>query len=248
MKRILASIVVKDNRVVNSYGFAKHLPVGNIQYTIERLQEWEVDEIAILNISHTNKPEEDFTSLFDSSLLSKINTPISFGGGITSRESAERIIGAGCERIILSANKLNRNLLEELSSVLGEQALLIHCPFDNYMLEKANPERNEFVILESLSDGWGGELYFKFKAADGLSFESEKLIDFVTSIPEIFRHFIVGGGISEISQVKKILEIDRVAGVAIGNWLNRDELIIPKIKKELAGLNIRNYSGSDLAS
>lgn len=243
MKRIVASIVIKNNYVVNSYGFRKHLPVGKIENIIERLQEWEVDEISILNISHSNYPERDFENLFNPYLLSKIDTPISYGGGIVSRDSAEQIIRSGCERVILSAANLSNRLLEDLSKSVGEQALLVHFPVNSLNLDLDSSEKKNIEFLKLLHEGWGGELFFKFKTADGSLAESKNLIDFINSVPSNFPNFLFGGGISSVLQVRSILEMERVSGVVIGNWFNRDEVVVPKIKREIAGLNIRPFSG-----
>ena len=52
-KRIIGAVVVKDDLVVQSFGYKSYLPIGKPEYIIENLDRWGVDEIIILNIDRS---------------------------------------------------------------------------------------------------------------------------------------------------------------------------------------------------
>ena len=226
----------------------KHLPVGKIENIIPRLQDWEIDEIAVLNITHSDNPVKDFDSIFNDRLLAQINTPLSYGGGIDTPEIAERVVNHGCERVILSSSNANSGLLSGISQILGEQSILLHCPVEVDICETEKIPKLAFLpeILDDISKGWGGEIFFKFRTLDGRQTEFDQLNDYISAIPAKFQNFLVGGGISQISKIEEILILPQISGVVIGNWLNNQELVVPRVKVKLKDNLVRKYSGESI--
>lgn len=232
MKKIIASVLVRDNIVVNSINFNKYRPIGSIEQIITRLQDWEVDEIVVLNLTHSENPLADFNLLFSESLLSTIHTPLAFGGGITSRQMAESIIAAGCERIILSGAKWTPEKSREISVNLGDQAILIHLP----LVQRASrivvhgtdvPIYNYF---EEIPADWGGEIFLKDKEMDGSHSRMTLFSEISEMAKELKTPILIGGGLSSFKSVEDFFALKYVKGVVIGNWFNRDELIVPRLK------------------
>ena len=61
-KRIIASITIKDNLVVQSISYSNFLPLGKLRYFIKNLDRWNVDEILIRDIG-ANKNTPNFLLL-----------------------------------------------------------------------------------------------------------------------------------------------------------------------------------------
>ena len=246
MKKLGASVLVKDGIVVSSTNFRNYRPIGSIDQIITRLQEWEVDEITVLNLSHSENPLQDFNQLFSESLLGEINTPISYGGGITSKSAAETIISAGCERVVLSACRWTAEKSREISVNLGDQAVLIHVPLvrqgTEFLVHKTRTSFQEF--LDYIPEGWGGELFIKDRDMDGNTSRLE-FFKIVSSMTQNLKSpILAGGGISSVKEVKDLLQLPFLKGVVIGSWLYRDELIVPRIKLEIGrSVNLRNLMG-----
>ncbi len=237
MKKIVASVLVKDSIVVNSVGFSTYRPVSKLAHTLIRLQEWEIDEISVLNLSHSAKPIEDFNNLFSQELLSVIRTPLSYGGGIDSALKAESIIAAGCERVVLSGRACFPETYKDISANIGDQAILIHLLAKSDMTTQiGNRTINLFEYLSSIPNDWGGEIYLKHWEMDGGSAK----IEFFQNLKIDFRHLktpiIIGGGICTVEQAQYLMELPWVKGLVIGNWLNRHELILPKLKNSPVGV------------
>jgi imidazole glycerol phosphate synthase subunit HisF len=222
MKKIVASVLVKNQIVVNSTNFNVYRPIGSLDQIITRLQEWEVDEIAVLNLTHSGNPLEDFHSLFPSDLLNRVNTPLAYGGGITTRNYAESVIAAGCERVILSGTRWTPEESRSISYNLGDQAVLIHLPlFQN----------GSEISLQNL----------KTPAQE-----------FFADIPEeisimsrgVRAPILIGGGVSTFRELEVLLEMPDFKGVVVGNWFNRKELVIPIVKSRLSQSgNLRSLVG-----
>lgn len=242
MRKIVASVLVKDKIVVNSSNFIHYKPIGSIEQVISRLQELEVDEIAVLNLTHSENPLEDFRTLFTDEILATINTPLAYGGGIISQKSAESVIAAGCERIVLSGNRWTPRKSRQISINLGDQAVLIHLPLVQQKSEIGLSDKLTTAkdYFEDIPLDWGGELYLKDRDADGSVSRIEFFNDISSLVNDLRTPIIVGGGVSSLKNVADLLELNYVKGVVIGNWLNRDELIIPRIKCKLSRLeNLR---------
>ena len=104
IKRIAATLILDSNQIINAYNFEVHLPVGKLKYTLERLQEFEVDEINILNTSHSNSVINDLDKLLEDINNWHVSTPLAYGGGISTLADAVYVIKSGVERVIISAN------------------------------------------------------------------------------------------------------------------------------------------------
>ncbi len=236
MKKIVASVLVRNQIVVNSTDFSHYKPIGSLLHVISRLQELEIDEIVVLNLTHSENPLEDFRKLFSDEFLATINTPLAYGGGIASESAAESLITTGCERIVLSGNKWTPGNSRKISTNLGDQAVLIHLPLVQNgtgvgLNDKLMSAQDYF---EDIPADWGGELYLKNRDADGNASRFEFIDELSPLVNDLQTPILVGGGISCMKDVEKIFELKFVKGVVIGNWLNREELIIPRIKSELS--------------
>ncbi len=232
MKKIVASILVRNGLVVNSTNFSVYRPIGSVDQIVSRLQEWEVDEIVVLNLTHSENPLCDFFQLFSETLLGTIHTPIAYGGGITNALAAESVIAAGCERIVLSASRWTPENSREISVNLGDQSVLIHVPFvlDGSEVSVHKPGISIGDYLKSTPDNWGGELFLKDRNRDGATSRVDVFKKISVLARGINTPILAGGGVSSLREVEELMEIDCLKGIVIGNWFNRDELIIPKIK------------------
>jgi cyclase len=231
MKKVVASVLVKDRMVVNAVGFNDYRPVSSLFHTIMRLQEWEIDEIAVLNLSHTSDPVMDFKELLSQEVLSVIRTPLSFGGGIVSAQQAESVISAGCERIVLSSRTWTPQTSTKLSSTIGDQAVLMHVPLSSDMKVPMNNQNMPIrEYLEKIPTHWGGEIYIKDREMDGGSMRIEFFNSLESKVDGLKTPIVVGGGIRSVNQAESLLGLTYVKGIVIGSWLNRHELVVPNLK------------------
>lgn len=124
-KRIVAVLIIKDGIVVQSIGFNKYLPVGNLAISVEFLNRWGIDEIVLLDIDKTKeKKGPDFKLI--SEVSKKGFVPLTIGGGIRNLEDMRKLVHYGADKI--SINKLaleNPNIIKKASEIFGSQCLVV---------------------------------------------------------------------------------------------------------------------------
>ena len=239
IKRLSSAIVLDSGLVVNSYNFETHLPVGRLNHTLHRLQHFEVDDVIILNTSHSADPVDDFREILSNLDTWHISTPLTYGGGITNVGQATEIVKAGAERVVVTSKLLVNSLLfSEICTYLGDQAVVLHLPliFDsNQVRVKGNTKLDLKSILSLLPKHWGGEILFTFVANDGHKAPDWENIRVAIEQSEGFEGLILAGGFTFASDISRSLTLAQVSAVAIGNFLHRTELSIKILKLDIDG-------------
>lgn len=234
IKRIAATLVIDSGYIVNSYNFKIHLPVGKLKYTIQRLQDFGIDEIIILNTSHSSTSGQDFIQLLKSIDSLHISTPITYGGGITCVGDAREIIRAGAERVVVSSKLLvNSNTFFEICSYLGEQALVLHMPIE-HTIDQSKIGGHDLINFQSvmnlLPSNWGGEVMVSFVESDGAKSPNWHNVNRALVCAIGFKNLILAGGFANEQDIGRALSFDQVSAVAVGNYLHREELSVRNLK------------------
>jgi imidazole glycerol phosphate synthase subunit HisF len=237
IKRLSAGLIIDSGLIVNSYGFKTHLPVGNLNHTLYRLQAFEVDDVVILNTTHSKNPADDFRELLSDLNTWHVSTPLSYGGGINNVDDAAEIVKAGSERVVISAEVLgNRPIFTEICAYLGDQAVVLHLPLvfeSNRLCVKGNSFLTLDSILKSLPENWGGEILLTFVANDGGKVPDWKGIEVALDSFRDVRGLILAGGFASAVDIGRGLKLDQVSAIVVGNFLHRRELSIKNLKKEI---------------
>jgi len=124
-KRLVASLIIKDGLIVQSFEFKSYLPIGRPRFSIEHISRWDIDEIILLDISASRN-----NTLFDVKLVEMIskycNVPLTVGGGIKNVEDATKLIRAGADKICINTIAINnKKLITELADNFGSQAVIV---------------------------------------------------------------------------------------------------------------------------
>lgn len=237
IKRLAAILILDSGQVVNSYNFNIHLPVGHLNLTLRRLQEYEIDEVIILNTSHSAFPIRDFTGMLTENNSWHIATPLAYGGGISSVSDAIEIIKAGAERVVISPNLLlDSNIFFEICSFLGDQAIILHLPLE-FKGDEVEILGHKSINFKSLSNllpqNWGGEIMFSFVENDGAKSPNWKNVTRIIDAMSGFKNLILAGGFSNSLDISKGFEFGEVSAIAIGNYLHRSELSVINLKQDI---------------
>lgn len=238
MKRLVGVLTVMNGWVVGSYGFKQWLPVGEIAHQIEELERWQVDEIALLDISSSDA-QIGLDGLLDAIKKSSPLTPILVGGSIASMDSASRVLSGGADRVLLGSGAFtNLALVDEVSSTFGDQAVVLAVPVARSEHPQwCEPKSGGFRPLEDLRHavpgGWGGELLVMDVSADGGrdSFDLTLLDDVSHVIPE--GRIMVFGGFRSPQFIDEVLIRTCVSAVCLGNVCHQREIFIRKLKGDL---------------
>ena len=139
-KRLIPVLLLNNEELIHrkKYESSSDKYVGDPINTINVFNQYEVDELTILDIS-TRKNNNEIC--FD--LLSEISGeaffPLSYGGGINKIDDAKKIINLGFEKVVLNNSILdNFDLLEDCIKYLGSQSVVVSIDIvlrnKNYMI------------------------------------------------------------------------------------------------------------------
>lgn len=245
-KRLVGVVTIKDGWAVQSMGYKRYLPLGKPECLIENLDRWGADEILVQVIDRSvNGQSPDFNLLERVARLG-LETPLIYGGGIRTVEDGVRVIQTGADRLVVDA-ALRDDLaaVRGLSERLGAQAIIAGLPLSwrGNTLEWFDYRRgtNSAIppqILALADAGIVSEILVIDWRHEGYQggFEQRLIKDFpLFNVP-----LIAFGGISESSQMAELLQIERVAAVAVGNFLSYHEHAIQKLKEDLVAMPLRS--------
>jgi phosphoribosylformimino-5-aminoimidazole carboxamide ribonucleotide (ProFAR) isomerase len=153
--RIGATVLLKEQRCVQSYSWNTIRPLGSLQGIIDSLEEYQCDEVAIIRPVRNGDTLSSFER--DIKVLKRLKTmtPLSFGGGIRSLDHIKLLKDLPVERIILSSVFLekDREVIMAAIDLFGRQAIKCCLPI--------RYQKEEILIYHS-SQG----MYVPLKAID----------------------------------------------------------------------------------
>jgi cyclase len=214
-KRIIPVLLLKNQDLVHRIMFShiNETYIGDPINCVNIFNQYEIDEMIVLDIKKSLKDES-----IDFNFLSRISGeaffPMSYGGGITSVESAECIIKSGFEKIIInSQNFQNLELAKRCVDRIGSQSVIanidikkindqyfVYNHINNSLLD-ISPE----VFIESLINAGVGEICLTSVNVDGtMNGPDLRLIENFSHLFEI--PFIYKGGGSCYLDIKKVFK------------------------------------------
>jgi cyclase len=122
--RVIPTLLVKDGALVKTRRFRDPVYVGDPINAVRIFNDKGADELVLLDIgaAGTGRPMP-IAQL--SEIVSEAFMPVAYGGGITSVEDVERILGAGVEKVVLNSAVVHRpKVLEEAAKRFGSQAVV----------------------------------------------------------------------------------------------------------------------------
>ena len=191
--RIGSTLLLKNQKCYQSYGWKFLRPLGDLQTAVNLLEEYGVDEIAIIRICRDSDSSEYLINDLKALRNLKCMTPISFGGGIRNLKCLEYLEGLPVERLILSSlyGQKNKIVLKEIINLYGKQAIVALLPlcmnnhrlryfascsnsFHEIDLEFVDKYANEVIIYDLNNEGFKGK--FDKLLLPAVKINSSKLI------------------------------------------------------------------------
>ena len=99
--RLIPIIVLKDELIVQSLGFKRYLPIGNVKMAIEFFVNWDVDEIIIIDIDASKEKRRHRQDIVEKACL-ECFVPLAVGGGINSLEGIRQTLRSGADKIVIN--------------------------------------------------------------------------------------------------------------------------------------------------
>ncbi|MFM1990495.1 MAG: Imidazole glycerol phosphate synthase subunit HisF [Pseudomonadota bacterium] len=239
-KRLIGVVTVRGGIAVQSFGYRRHLPMGRPEVVAENLDRWGADEILISCIDRTRAGLGPDFDLIGRVAGMGLSTPLIYAGGVRHAEDAVRAARLGADRVMADALLLDRpDELESASRALGVQALIGHVPVRVH---------HDGLLALDYRSGRETPLDDALRARASLDSVSELMLTdwtnegrtggFDESIPALCRSathpLILLGGLSDPLAIRRMLSLERVVAVGVGNTLSYREHAIQHLRQRIA--------------
>lgn len=123
--RLIPCLLVHNQGLVKTVRFSDPKYVGDPINAVRIFNEKTVDELMVLDIDATrHRREPDYRLI--ANLATESRMPLSYGGGVSSVEQFERIIGLGVEKVAISAAAVDDpGLIARAAERVGSQSVVV---------------------------------------------------------------------------------------------------------------------------
>jgi len=240
-KRVIPVLLLKEGWLVQSKNFNEYKKLGNAQMAVQRLSDWDSDELIYLDISSTptfttNRSDTaapEYADLAD--LLYEVSKvarmPVTIGGGIRSLSDIENRLKAGADKISINRGALaDPSLISRASREFGSQCIVVSV---DYLEAEGSrklyvSDHEDFVgkhkdvttWLLKIQDAGAGEVLLNSVTRDGNK---------------------CGYDIEYLDEASSLLEIPIIACGGAGNWDHLSEVLTKTAVDAVAAANIFHF-------
>ncbi len=232
--RIGTNILLLNGYCYQSYNWERLRPLGHIQNILDLLEEYNCDEISIIRPIRQNDDENALKKDIETLKTIKSLTPISFGGGLRTKEHIEILHKLPIERLIFNSAfcTKDKELLAYAKELFGHQAIQAILPFkiEENKLFIFNSSLNDFIFIEdfdlSFVNEWANEIILFDTLKEGL--KDSFTHDILDMIDIEKSKLIISGGIGQkdIALAKK----QKLASVLLDNKTLHNEFSMKDYK------------------
>lgn len=234
--------------MVQSFGFNRYLPIGDVRTAIEFFVNWDVDEIVIIDIDASIKDRRPNFDLVEWA-AKECFVPLTVGGGIKNLEHIQGLLNAGADKVCInSVVRDELSFITEASNMFGDQCITVsvdavkngeaHSIYDYQAAEELNLDVTEH--LKAIEFAGAGEILLNSVDRDGsregYDLELLKLVSSAVKIP-----VIALGGVGRFEHLAEAVITGGCQAVAAANIFQHVEhsTIAAKAQMLEAGLPVR---------
>lgn len=132
-KRIIPCLDIKNGRTVKGVNFENIRDAGDPVELAIAYSEQGADELVFLDISATDEKRKTLSDLVKR-IAKNINIPFTVGGGISSVDDVDVLLGCGADKVSVNTSAFNNpQLINDLASRFGSQCIVcaIDTKFEN---------------------------------------------------------------------------------------------------------------------
>jgi len=228
-KRIIPVQLLLDGRLVKTKQFGAYRDVGDPVASSRVYNAQNADELVFLNINRSARGIDPLLTLLER--VSEVTfMPLSLGGGVTSYDSAARLIRSGADKVVLnSAAYSDPQLITKIADAFGSQAVIvsIDARLDStsgeYTVYSDCGRKAEAVTLdahlEKVVAAGAGEIFINSIDRDGMmnGYDLPLLKKVASAVPIP----VIGcGGAGHYNHLKDAFLETRVSALACGSLFN----------------------------
>ena len=246
LPRIIGSILIQNNLAVQSIQFETWLPIGKPEISVQFLNQWDIDEILLLNIHRPKNKEAAFYKTIQK-CSEKSFVPLTVGGGLQDINEVNQVFRHGADKVLInSAAHYSQHLIHTIAQTYGAQSIVLGIDVkkegDQYLVyTHAGQKRTKLNLLrwmEQVSELNCGEICVQSINNDGtlqgLDLDVISLVKKNTITP-----VIAMGGVGHPKHLIPVFKESRADAVAIGNYLHYTEHSTKKLKAYLSQHDIQ---------
>ena len=241
-KRIIPTLLFKNNKLVKGINFNSWRTVGSIMQAVRIYKMRKVDELILLDISATNLNKKIDLDLINE-VANECFMPLTFGGGIKNLEDISNILKSGADKVCINTAATNNlKFIKNACRVFGSQAIIVSV---DYKKNKNNLDiwsnsgqiKTNLIIedyLKNLENIGVGEIILTSIDRDGTmtgyDIDTLKKINKFLNIP-----VIAAGGAGDFENMFDLLKttnISALAAASIYHFTKKNPLDVKKYLKE----------------
>ncbi|MFI3304265.1 MAG: imidazole glycerol phosphate synthase subunit HisF [Rikenellaceae bacterium] len=238
-KRIIPCLDIKEGQTVKGINFLELQQVGDPVELGAKYAAEGADELVYLDISATLEGRNTFTDLV-TRIAERINIPFTVGGGISSLADAERLLGAGADKITINSSAVaNPALIDEIASKYGSQFIVV--AIDAKKIDgvwrvcthggKRPTDGELFSWAHEAYERGAGEILFTSMDHDGT--KSGYPCEDFARLAELPIPIIASGGAGTSQHIVDVLTLGRADAALAASIFHYNEIPIPVLKEEL---------------
>ena len=246
--RLIPCIITKGDLVVQSFGFNRYLPIGDVRTAIEFFVNWDVDEIVVMDIDASVEGREPNIELVEWA-SKECFVPLVVGGGIKTLEHIQGFLKAGADKVCINSIVRDEiSFVTEASNMFGDQCITVsvdvvkkngkYRAFDYRSAEFF--DSNLLKHLKEIEQAGAGEILLNSVDRDGsregYDLELLKLVSPLVNIP-----VIALGGVGRFEHLADAVLVGGCQAVAAANIFQHMEhsTIAAKAQMLSSGLPVR---------
>ena len=246
--RLIPCIVTRNEFVIQSFGFNKYLPIGNVKTAVEFFVNWDVDEIFIIDISASAEGRSPNVSLVEWAAR-ECYVPLSVGGGIKTIEHIRELLRAGADKVSLnSIVREDIGFISNAAEVFGDQCITVSVDVKAVGSDyKVYDHLNRSVLpvaledhLQAIQSAGAGEILLNSVDRDGSRKGYD--IDLLTRVSSQLQIPVIAlGGVGRFEHLSLAVSQGGCQAVAAANIFQHMEhsTIAAKSQMKRDGLNVR---------
>lgn len=220
--RVIPVLLLTEGGLVKTVKFTDRTYVGDPINAVKIFNDSEVDELIVLDIEASSKSREPRFDLIES-LTSECFMPLCYGGGVRTKDQAERIFQLGVEKIALnSALFENPQVATEIAKIYGSQSVVASLDFKknlwgaksvyaHHQRKSGMAKLLEFV--KKIEDLGVGEILLNSVDLDGTMQGYD--LDVISEISAATRLPVIAcGGAGSLQHVKSVIDAGASAAAA----------------------------------
>lgn len=248
-KRLIGVILMRNGTAMQSFGFARFLPIGRPSIVAEYLNRWGADEIMLLDIgaeAKTDGPNLDIIA----EIAQQCFIPLTYGGGITSVEHVRALLRCGVDKVSLTTSAYEcPELIQKIGSRFGAQCVVTGMDvrrnntgqFET-MIRGKNSGIDPVTLARSFQNAGSGEIMIHSMDRDGMCNGMETEL-FAKITAEITIPLIGVGGVGKPDHAVTAFE-QGCSAIGVGNAFNHSEHSVVIFKKIMRKNGIRLRTGT----